>query len=98
MTTAPTVDQIGILADTAARRMLTPAEAARLRAGINAIGQALKTASISRLDQQTLDRQRTEITRLTALTTDYEQVIRHQRAELLAARSGRPVPVEPAHA
>ncbi|MFJ8474218.1 hypothetical protein [Kitasatospora sp. NPDC094011] len=85
MTSTPTLEQLGHLADAAARRRLTPDEAGRLRAGIGALGQALRVASVGRLDQQTLTRQRAEIDRLRALNADYEQTIRSQRAELLAA-------------
>ncbi|MFI6117451.1 hypothetical protein [Kitasatospora sp. NPDC051164] len=83
----PTLEQIGILADTAGRRTLTPAEAYRLRTGLNALGNALKAASVGRLDQQAAARQRAEIDRLRALTADYEQVIESQRAELLKTRA-----------
>lgn len=87
MTAIPTIEQLGILADTAGRRTLTPAEASRLRAGIDALGRALKAAAAQQLDRQALDRAETEIARLKALAADYEQVIDSQRQELLTTRA-----------
>lgn len=86
MTAIPTLEQLGILANITDRRMLTPDEADRLRAGIGALSRALKAAAVGRLDQQAAARQKAEIDRLAAFTADYEQVIGSQRAELLAVR------------